>query len=208
MADLDPTKRERQLGLIRRAASQMTRLIEDLLDAARIRTGQLGVTPGALDPAELVREAATFHAPLADEKALTLVVDELPPLPTVRADRQRVLQVFSNLLGNAISFTPEGGRITLSASSATEGVVFTVQDTGPGIDGDKLGSVFERYWRAHPDGRKGAGLGLAIAKGIVEAHGGSIHVESAPGDGARFRFSLPVAPDSPADTVQDPQETT
>jgi len=190
---LHPAQRELQTQIIQRAASQMRRLIEDLLDGVRIRTGQLGILTREADPGDLVREAARFHAPLAEGSALTLTLADLPVLPAVQADRDRVLQVFSNLVGNAIHFTPGGGRITLGATHGAGEVVFWVQDTGHGISDEDLTRIFEPFWRSGSRQRAGTGMGLTIAKGIVEAHGGTMRVQSAVGSGTTFSFSLPVA---------------
>jgi signal transduction histidine kinase len=114
----------------------------------------------------------------------------------VRADRHRVMQVLSNLIGNSLKFTPPGGRITVSAKKADRHVLFTIADTGPGIPREHLSDIFSPYWQAKRTERLGAGLGLPIAKGIVEAHGGPIWVESEPGRGTQFYFTLPVDDDS------------
>jgi signal transduction histidine kinase len=110
----------------------------------------------------------------------------------VSADRERTLQVLSNLLGNAIKFTPEGGSIALRAEPADEFVQFSVSDTGPGIRAEDLAHIFERYWQATRTAALGTGLGLAIVKGIVEAHGGTIRVETRAGVGSTFHFTLPA----------------
>jgi signal transduction histidine kinase len=114
-------------------------------------------------------------------------------LPDLWADHNRMLQVFENLLGNAVKFTRAGGQITLGAKADAENVLFFVADTGRGIDGDHLPRVFDRYWQArHEDRAQGVGLGLPIVRGIVEAHGGRIWVESSPGQGSTFSFAIPV----------------
>jgi signal transduction histidine kinase len=114
-------------------------------------------------------------------------------MPPVYADRHRVLQVLSNLIGNAMKFTPAGGMITYRAEQQRTEVLFTVADNGPGIPKENLGDIFNPYWQAKRTARLGAGLGLPIAKGIVESHGGRIWVESEPGKGTKFFFTLPVA---------------
>ncbi len=108
------------------------------------------------------------------------------------ADRERIAQVFSNLIGNALKFTPSGGRVSVRGWRARTGVRFAVEDTGPGIPPEDQGHVFDRYWQAQSSSRMGTGLGLSIAKAIVEGHGGSIRVESTPGQGSRFEFNLPL----------------
>jgi signal transduction histidine kinase len=111
----------------------------------------------------------------------------------VQADAERVFQVLSNLLGNAIKFTPEGGRIEMAAALNRYGCEFFVRDTGPGLTADQAQHVFDRYWQGRVGERGGAGLGLYICRGIVESHGGSIAAASAPGGGALLRFTLPLA---------------
>ena len=115
-------------------------------------------------------------------------------LPPVLADRDRLLQVFSNLLGNALKFTPAGGEIRVGARVEDEQVLFYVRDTGPGIPTELLAHIFDRFWQANRTDRRGAGLGLSIARGIVEAHGGRLQVESEPGRGSTFSFTVPAVP--------------
>src|SRR5687768_892447 len=189
----------RQLEVIRRSANRANRLISDLLDVARIQAGGLAVEPVAVDAASLVQEAMEAAAPLATGKALTIEREVPENLPAVCSDRDRVLQVFGNLIGNAIKFTPEGGRITIRAESETLAVKFCVRDTGPGIPPEHAAHVFDRYWQAKSTAKLGTGLGLSIAKGIVEAHSGRIWVESEPGQGASFFFTLPAAPSTGAE---------
>src|SRR5688572_11526896 len=189
----------RQLEVIRRSANRANRLISDLLDVARIQAGGLAVEPVAVDAGSLVQEAMEAATPLATGKKLTIEREVPDNLPAVCSDRDRVLQVFGNLIGNAIKFTPEGGRITIRAESETLAVRFSVRDTGPGIPPEHLAHVFDRYWQAKSTAKLGTGLGLSIAKGIVEAHSGRIWVESEPGQGASFFFTLPAAPSTGAD---------
>ena len=118
-------------------------------------------------------------------------------VPEVEGDRERVLQVLANLLGNAVKFTPAGGRVALTVQAAPDEVVFAVRDTGPGIAPENQEHVWDRFWKSRTSNRHGAGLGLAISRGIVEAHGGRIWLESAPGDGSTFSFTLPLHPAPP-----------
>jgi PAS domain S-box-containing protein len=180
----------RHVGSIRRAVKQIDRLIADLLDAAQLEAGTLRLEPATLDPAEVVAEAVEAMRTSAGEH--TLEVDVPAGLPAVRADRDRILQVLGNLLGNAVKFTPPGGRIVVSAARRERDVLLRVCDSGPGLSADQIGHVFDRFWQAVPSDRRGAGLGLAITRGLVEAHGGTIWVESQPGAGATFCFTLPV----------------
>jgi signal transduction histidine kinase len=140
----------------------------------------------------LLNEAVESATPLASAAQLTVGCKPPDQPITVASDRERILQVFANLIGNAIKFTPKGGQIQLLACHEQNEVRFTVVDTGPGIPPEHLDHVFDRYWQAKSTAKLGAGLGLSIAKGIVEAHGGRIWVESPPQSGAQFNFTLPV----------------
>jgi signal transduction histidine kinase len=131
---------------------------------------------------------------LISEASVQVEVDVSEHLPSVLADPARVLQVFSNVVGNAIKFTPAGGLIRLGAKAGDAEVCFSVADTGPGIPSDQIPNLFRRFWQARRADRRGAGLGLPISKGIVEAHGGRIWVDSTPGQGSNFQFTLPMAP--------------
>jgi PAS domain S-box-containing protein len=198
--DMDP---ERALaagtaGAMFRAAKQMERLVDDLLDVARIEAGGLSLELGPVDAAALVGDTAALFEAASGEKAMRLEVHVEDGLPPLRADRGRLSQVLSNLLGNAVKYVPLGGRVELRAEAvAPGGVRFMVRDSGPGIAPDQLPRLFDRFWQAERGQRGGAGLGLAIAKGIVEAHGGTLEVESALGRGSTFWFSLPVATAEP-----------
>lgn len=178
---------------VRHLAEQMQRLRQDLLDVARIEAGRLSIEPVSRDPRKLVEDAVEHFAPLAAERSLGLVGEAPEELPRVAADRDRILQVLGNLMGNAIKFTPEGGRIVIGAEPNREEVRFFVTDTGSGIPGEDLPYLFDRFWQAKHANRAGAGLGLAIARGIVEAHGGAMGVESEIEKGSTFSFTLPIA---------------
>ena len=182
----------RQLEVIQRSASRANRLIQDLLDVAKIQAGGLAVDPIPVDVKSLMNEAAESATPLASAAHLTVACAPPDKPISVATDRERVLQVFANLIGNAIKFTPKGGQISILACHENDVVRFTIADTGPGIPPEHLDHVFDRYWQAKSTAKLGAGLGLSIAKGIVEAHGGRIWVESPPGSGAQFNFTLPV----------------
>jgi PAS domain S-box-containing protein len=191
--EADGRSDRRQLAIIKRQAEQMNRMIQDLLDVARIEAGRLAMEERREDPASLLRESCEAAQRLAESEAITVSSEAEPDLPPVCADRQRVLQVMSNLMGNAIRFTPEGGRIRLEARRDGDCVRFSVADTGTGIDADDLPHLFERFYQAQKNRRGGAGLGLSISKGIVEAHGGRIGVESEPRVGTTVFFTLPIA---------------
>ena len=187
---MPPEKQAEHLRRIKRAGERMNRLVQDLLDVAKLEAGRVAISARPVVVAPLVREAYEMLAPLAAEKEVkleTLVADGLQPIV---ADEGRVLQVLSNLVGNAVKFTPAGGRIVIRAEDAPGGVRFSISDTGQGMSPEQLSQIFGRFWQANPADRRGIGLGLSIAKGIVEAHGGRIWVESQPGAGTTFYFTL------------------
>jgi PAS domain S-box-containing protein len=197
-ANLPPDKQERarrQVEAIQRAGNRMNRLIRDLLDFASIQAGRLSVSLRPQDVAAMVNEVLEVTEPIAAPKSLRLVADVAPGL-AIRCDHDRVIQLFSNLVGNSVKFTPEGGTITVHAAFAPDEHVvrFSVADTGPGIPAQELPYVFDRYYQAQRKNRDGIGLGLSIARGIVEAHGGRIWVESEEGKGSTFFFTLPPGP--------------
>lgn len=197
---LDEKAQHRQLEIISRTADRMNNLIKDLLEVSRMEGGStIPIEPKPESVAALVREAHELHTTVADASRIDLVVELPDDDARVRADRDRVLQVFSNLIGNALKFTPAGGRITLSAGYDNGVARFSISDTGTGIPRNDLPRIFDRFW--HGGAGAGSGLGLAIAKGIVEAHGGRISAESS-GNGSTFNFTLALingpssAPDS------------
>jgi signal transduction histidine kinase len=174
------------------SVEQMNRLIEDLLQVSRAEAGTLRLHRAAHAVRQLADDAVTMLRPLAEASRLRLELDVPDGLPRVLVDCQRILQVFSNLIGNSIRFTPPGGRIGITAERTETAVRFNVIDTGPGIDEEEIAHVFTRFWQGERQVSGGSGLGLAIAKGIVEAHGGRIGVTSAPGAGSTFHFSVPL----------------
>jgi signal transduction histidine kinase len=185
---------------IRNLTQQMDRLRQDLLDVAAIEAGRLSFEPHETALHEVVDDVLGTVAGQAGEKGLTLEADVPADLPVVWADRERLHQVLGNLVGNAVKFTPAGGRVSVTARLDPEageeghpGVRVAVEDTGPGISADHLPHVFDRFWQARSTRRAGAGLGLAIARGVVEAHGGRIWASSEPGQGTTFEFTLPAA---------------
>ena len=192
------------LGAVQRASERMYRLIHDLLEVARADAGRIWIQPAPADPEELLREALDAHCEVAAAKSITLEATTDESLPSVLADRERIAQVFSNLIGNALKFTPDGGRVSVRGWRAMPGVRFAVEDTGPGIPRDDQAHVFDRFWQAKNASRMGTGLGLSIAKAIVEGHGGSIGVESTAGQGSRFEFSLPIAGETKAQAEPGP----
>jgi PAS domain S-box-containing protein len=183
----------RQVEIVRRAADRMNRMIQDLLDVNRMESGRLTTDLKPETPAALVNDTIDMLRPLAAGSAIRLDTSIEPDLPHVLADSARVQQVLSNLVGNAVKFTPRDGRITVCAESGDGEVLFSVIDTGPGIAAEQLPHIFGRFWQAKTSDHRGIGLGLAIAKGIVEAHNGRIWVESHVGLGSTFYFTLPAA---------------
>jgi signal transduction histidine kinase/PAS domain-containing protein len=176
---------------IKRSAARMDQLIESLVDTTMIETGDFTIAPKIEDVTALVEEALDVLAPQSEARSLRLNVQLDDHLPAVCCDRERVLQVITNLVGNSIKFTEKGGEILIDARPVGSEVCFTVSDTGRGIPEEQIARVFDRYWKGRKDTRAGTGLGLCIAKGIVEAHGGRIWVESKVGTGSSFFFTLP-----------------
>jgi PAS domain S-box-containing protein len=189
------TRDRRALEMIEQAGRRMERLTDDLLDVSSIEAGHLAVNPAPTAVGTLIAEVLETMAPSAMAKGLELVA-HLEASVLIRCDRDRIFQALSNLVGNAIKFTPPAGRIALSANPADGFVRFAVADSGPGIAQDLLPHVFERYRQAAETASMGRGLGLFITKGIIEAHGGTIRVDSVVGVGTTFFFDLPrvVAP--------------
>ncbi|HSP15574.1 MAG TPA: HAMP domain-containing sensor histidine kinase [Thermoanaerobaculia bacterium] len=184
-----------QIETIDLSAKRMSRLIEDLLDVTRLEGGKrLPIEPGPVEVSSLLEEAQELFKAQAAASSVTLQVCKSENVPPVYADRHRILQVLSNLIGNSLKFTPQGGVIIVAAEKREREVLFIESDTGPGIEKQHLGDIFSPYWQAKRAERLGAGLGLPIARGIVESHGGRIWVESEPGKGTRFLFTLPPAP--------------
>jgi signal transduction histidine kinase len=176
---------------IRRAAYHMRSLVEDLSYFSSIESGRLSLAPRTERVGQLLGACADLFLPVSQQTNVALVIEPHDEAILVRCDRERVLQVFSNLLGNAFKFTPAGGQITVAVEVACDEIVFSIRDSGPGIAADRVEQVFERYWQAEETARKGRGLGLYIAKRIVEAQGGKIWAASPPGQGAVFSFTLP-----------------
>lgn len=197
LLDLKPGEawqREVPLAVARvhRAGQQMERLITDLLDFASIEAGHLAVARKPESPSALIDEALAGLAAVARAAQLVLRSTAPPGLPRIAGDRDRLLQVLGNLISNAIKVTRPPGEITLGAEVDGPFVRFTVTDTGSGIAAGDLGHLFERYWRSPSAPYRGTGLGLAVAAGLVEAHGGHIWADSALGRGSAFHFTVPT----------------
>ncbi len=183
---------------IESSTAWMNRLIEDLLDVARVEAGRLALERSPHDLVRVISEATVMLEPLIAEKSLTLR-EELPDyLPRANVDSRRIVQVLENLVSNAVKHTAAGGEIRIHAEASNGEIRVSVRDTGSGIPSENLPHLFDRFWQARGARRGGAGLGLAIAKGIVEAHGGRMWVESELGSGSVFGFSIPLDSDSPA----------
>jgi signal transduction histidine kinase len=186
---------ERPRLVIMRSATRMNDLIQDLLDVAMVEAGQLKVARERLSAADLARDVLESQTPLASASGVELRFEVDPDVRDVWADRNRLLRVFDNLIGNALKFTKESGHITVRVANRDQEVVFAVADSGVGIPPESVPHVFDRFWQAAGrESRLGAGLGLPITRGIVEAHGGRIWVESAKGTGTTFFFTIPIAP--------------
>ena len=193
MSDTISDEDREQLDTIVVSAKRMNRLIADLLDVTRLEGGKrLPVELGRVEVSDMLHEAEELFRAQAGVARVTMGYQSDDDLPPVRADRHRVMQVLSNLIGNSMKFTPPDGRIDVRGTRRGGEVLFSVSDTGPGIPKEHLSDIFSPYWQAKRTERMGAGLGLPIAKGIVEGHGGRIWVESDPGRGTQFYFTLPI----------------
>lgn len=188
-----PDGAERMLAIIVRAADEMNRLIGDLLDVARIEAGRLSIEPAAVSLAQLLERLDESHAAAARERGILWTVERPAHDSTFLADEGRLLQALGNLVGNAVKFTPRGGTIRVTAARAGDAIRIGVLDSGPGMDPSQLAHVFDRFWQARPGDRRGAGLGLAITRGIVDAHHGRLWLESAPGCGTEAWIELPLS---------------
>ncbi|MEJ7929318.1 ATP-binding protein [Ramlibacter sp. AN1015] len=180
--------------VIQRSAERMTTLLRDLLDLGKIEAGRFELVPSPQTASSLVSEACELMEHLGTAKGVSIYRAQAPQLQ-VLADPERIFQVFANLIGNAVKFTPGGGTVTVGAQKSGSGCEFFVRDTGTGMSPEQLEHVFERYWqgRASAPSLEGAGLGLYICKGIVEAHRGRMRAESIQGSGSAFYFWLPAA---------------
>jgi signal transduction histidine kinase len=176
---------------IQRYAARMNRLIGDLIDVASIDAGKLAMTPVPGDAATLIAEAVDTFQATASAKGISLQAEIVEGPLLAEFDHDRMLQVLANLIANAIKFTSRGGRIRVRGECAGDELRFSVSDTGSGIPGNLLEAIFERFWQAGKDDRRGVGLGLYISRCIVEAHGGKIWAESTLGEGSRLCFTLP-----------------
>jgi len=184
-------KQQELLYAGREECERLQGIVDELLDLARLQSGSIPLDLEVVAAQTLLEEAAKPHRADAEAKKIALEVEPVLGDARVRADPQRLRLVFQNLLENALRHTPEGGRITLRASEDAASVRFEIHDTGPGVPEDAQGRIFEKFYRGPGGAGGGAGLGLSIARDVVRAHGGEIGVDSAPGRGSRFWFTLP-----------------
>jgi signal transduction histidine kinase len=191
--NLDRVRQKELLGVALRAGRQMNRLIGDLLDTVRLQAGKIVLDLEDVSVAAIFRQAEETFRPIAEKRHVYLEVVPTEDRVSVRADPLRVSQIVGNLLGNAIKFTPERGKVTMRAMAEDNHVEFQVTDTGSGIAPSDIDHLFDNFWQARRSDNRGVGLGLAIAKGLVEAHGGKIWCESTLGRGSTFSFTLPSA---------------
>jgi signal transduction histidine kinase len=183
----------RQVEAIQRAGHRINALIRDLLDFASIEGGELSLTARPHDVGGLLSEALDALRSTAAIKSQELVGGRLAHAMTVCCDRDRIVQVLANVVSNSMKFGPTGGHIRVDVAAEGPVVRFTVTDDGPGMDAEELTNLFDRSWQAQRKNRDGVGLGLAIVRGIVEAHGGRVWAESAVGEGTRVHFTLASA---------------
>lgn len=182
------------LGRILDGSDRMLALINDLLDMSRIQAGKFAISPGSTDLASVCRGVVESLQPLADQNDVTMAFEPGADLPAIVADAQRIEQIVTNLVGNAIKFTPGGGRVTVAVRAEGDSLRVTVRDTGIGISAEHQARIFDAFTQVDMSNTRrsgGAGLGLAISKSLVEAHGGEVGVESTPGEGSAFWFTLP-----------------
>jgi signal transduction histidine kinase len=200
-----PEKRQKAFNIIQESTSRLTQFINDILDVAKLKSGRVEIRKSPFNIKHASEEIFGLFAPLFDKKKIQSFVYIDASVPVIPADEEKLKQVITNLVSNALKFTPEGGAISISVQDDGEKLIASVSDTGIGIPKEYLGTIFERFkqvpgTREKIGGPKGTGLGLAIAKGVVEAHGGKIWAESEPGKGSTFRFTLPKVVSS--ETIQ------
>lgn len=187
-ADLKPL-----IGGILRSTSSMQKMISDLLDFGKIQSGTLKVERASVPVLVIVASALEPMAIRAKEKKQQLNVEIQEDTPNIFCDQGRIIQILWNLIGNAIKFTPNEGAININAFTDSKTVHFIVTDSGPGLEEEELKKVFDSFWQSGKSSKLSAGLGLAISKGLVDAHGGKIWVESEKGQGCKFHFTIPIA---------------
>jgi signal transduction histidine kinase len=191
---LSPQQVREQHERIRRNVDLMNRMIGDLLDMASLRAGQLSIDPKPIVINDALRDAVVAHEAAARDKGVTLTYDAGHDVMRAEADRARLVQLFHNLIGNAVKFCKSGDRISVVSRTRGNAAQIEIADTGPGIAPEDLPHIFDPYYSASRKHHKaGTGLGLYIGKGIVDAHAGQIHCASEPGVGTRFNITLPLS---------------
>jgi signal transduction histidine kinase len=185
----DPSSRN-SLEAIRVSIGHMDRMIQDLMDIARVESDRLLLVRSPERPAAVIDEVVAVYRPIAGRDRVDLRIEMDPDLPSISIDRTRIVRAILNLLTNAGKFGGAEPRVTLALTRTREGVRFSVRDHGPGMPPADAERAFDRFWQADESDRRGLGLGLSICKAIVEAHGGRIVVESAPGHGSTFSFVI------------------
>ena len=191
-AGFESSEVQKQAKAIESIAMRMEFLIKTMLDVATIEAGKFSIRPTPCDAQRLLHDTLEMFTNVAQSKHVELKATPGEPGLTIQADRERIVEVLSNLVGNALKFTPPGGWVAISLERQQDGIWFSVSDSGPGIAVADLPHLFERFWKHELHGAKGTGLGLFIARNIIEAHGGRIWAENLPGGGARFRFAIPL----------------
>jgi signal transduction histidine kinase len=192
---------EKQRELLSRSQHKIEGLLElinDLLDVAKIESGHGLQQQVPLNIGDVLQEVVSFMKTRAEHQNISLQLDLPPGLPLIQADHRSMEEIFTNLISNAINYSPDGGEVTVSAIAHGNFLEVRVMDTGVGIDAEEIPKIFDKFYRSkHPKTRQviGTGLGLAIVKGLVESHRGSVEVESTPGVGATFRILLPTIPE-------------
>jgi two-component system sensor histidine kinase GlrK len=190
------TEKEKEIfDIISRESQRMITLVNSILDLTKMEAGMMAFNFTPADMMPLIRQALDEIEPLAMAKEIALQINSPQSLPVIRMDRERILQVLRNFIGNAVKFSPPRGRIIVSAASKDGSLEVCVKDTGPGIPQENLPAIFDKFQQGpllSPNPMKGSGLGLAIAKHIISAHRGKIWAESEPGQGSSFFFVLPV----------------
>jgi signal transduction histidine kinase len=192
---------EKQRGILARASQKvqsLSHLASDLLNLARIESGLISLEREPVDMAALIRDQVAFHLPQAESAAIRLESDIPENLPPVMANRRNMEEVLANLITNAIKYSPNGGKVTVSASAGADFLSIKVQDTGIGIEPEEMKMIFKQFYRIKNEQTRyinGTGLGLAIVKSILESHQGRIKVESRSGEGSTFKVLLPMPPD-------------
>lgn len=206
--DMSERTRHRFLTVIDKESNRLENLVEGLLEISRIEAQTLKVTRQAVDIAAVAKQALSALQPLADEKNIQLKTDIADKLPELQADETKIKSVVTNLVNNAIKFTPQQGRVTVQVRRRRQHLVIRVSDTGMGMPKDDLPKIFDRFYRIHRPGKQiqGTGLGLAIVKKIVMMHAGRIDVESEPDQGTTFTVVLPLT-SQPTSDARTPTHT-